>query len=178
MSILTYKSLFARACRSWAEGESTPPSKRLKYPAAGAPTVYLAYVFEDWSMAGTAADALGTYGVDIYADWSAARLDDFDEKAAERLSLKLAEPDAWLVACVSERSKDTDPLRWVLEIARAAMDRRRYALLPVRYELRDWNPPAIFSDSPRIEERLDDLVIVRPDSTYLLPLRRWLRLPT
>jgi hypothetical protein len=175
MGIITYQSLFARACRSWAEGETAPPSKRQKYPAKGLPTVYFAYVFEDWAMAGTAADALGTYGTDIYAEWSAARLFDFDEKAAERLRYQLGLPDTRLVAIISERAKDLDRLLWVLELARETMQRRHYALLPVRYEAMDWNPPPALAAYPRIEERRDDLVMVMPDSTYHLPLGRWLR---
>ena len=175
MSILTHKSLFARSCRTWAEGESAPPSKRQKYPADGTPTVYLAYVFEDMSMAGTVADALGSYGVDIYADWSAAQLTDLDEKAAERLRYQLGLSDAWLVALISERAKDTDRLLWVLELARETMARRQYAVLPVRYESMGWSLPTSFAAFPRLEARGSDLEIVWPDSPYHLPLCRWLR---
>lgn len=161
----------------WAEGESAPPSKRQKYPTDGAPTVYMEYVFEDWSMAGIAADALGTYGVDIYVDWTSARLFGFDERAVERLRLKLAEPGARLVACLSERSKDTDRLLSVLKSARETMAQKHYAVLPVRYESTDWALPAAFTAFPRIEARGDDLVVISPNSSYHLPYRRWLRLP-
>ena len=126
-------------------------------------------------VAGTAADALGTCGVDIYADWSSAQLFKFDEKAAERLSMKLAEPGSRLVACVSEKSRDTDRLLSVLELARQTMAQRHYAVLPVRYESMDWTLPSAFAAFPRIEARADDLEIVWPDSPYRLPLRRWLQ---
>jgi hypothetical protein len=176
VGILTYKSLYARFCRSWAGGEKAPPSKRQKYQLDGLPSVYMAYVFEDWDLAGTAADALGTYGVDIYADWSTAQLFKFDADAALRLSLKLAAPDAWLVACLSERARETGALLSVLELARETMEKRRYAVLPVRYESPDWVPGPEFLAYPRIEQRGDDLVIVWPDSPYRLPLRRWLKM--
>ena len=90
-------------------------------------------------------------------------------------SRKLAQPDAWLVALISERAKDTDRLLWVLELAREMMQQRHYAVLPVRHESMDWNLPTAFTAFPRIESRGDDLVIVWPDSPYHLPLARWLR---
>ena len=153
-------------------------SKRQKYPAAGLPTVYMAYVFEDWDLAGKAADALGTYGVDICCEWSSARLFSLKEKDAELLRYKLGEPYAWLVAVISEQTKDVGPLEWVMELARETMDKQHYAVLPVRYESVDWNPPPTFASFPRVEARGNDLVVVWPDSTYQLPLRRWFRVTT
>jgi hypothetical protein len=179
MSIVTFKNLFARACRSWAVGDIATPSKRLKYPTGGAPTMYLTHVFADWDLEAHAADALATYGVDIYVEWSSGRLfDDFDVKAAEHLRSRIGFPDDWLVALISERAKDTYRLLKVLDMARESMLPHRFAVLPVRFESMDWNPPPAFIAYPRIEERSDDLHIVWPNSTYHLPLRRWLRMPT
>lgn len=178
MSILTSESLFARFASSLAEDETGKRSKLLKYQTDGAPTVYLAYVFEDWGMAGEAAGALATCGADIHCDWSAARLFDVNQDEVERLRIKLGNPDAWLVALVSERTKDIERIRWALDLARETMQRGRFALLPVRCEPPDWTLPAELRGYPRIEARGDDLVRISPESTYQLPLRRWFRMPS
>jgi hypothetical protein len=173
MSILTYQALFERFTRTLAEDETGTRSTRLKFPTDGAPTVYLAYVFEDWGMASIAAGALATCGVDIYADWSAARLFEPDEAATEALRDRLGRMDAWLVALVSERTKNLERLRAVLDLGWKTVQAGRYALLPVRYESPDWKLPPRLAVYPRIESRGDDLVRIAAGSTYQIPLRRW-----
>ena len=175
MGIVTYKYLFAGFGRSLSADPDGTRSKRLKFEEPGFPAVYLAYTFEDWSMATTAAHALAMCGVDIYTDWLAARLFTLDEQGELRLRIKLDLPNARLVALMSERTKDFERLRKVLDLARETMQRGRYAVLPVRFESTDWDPPPAFAEYPRIELHGHDLVFIAPNSTYHLPLRRWFR---
>jgi hypothetical protein len=177
LSIVTYQSLYARFARAQAEAATGKRSKYLRYRTAGAPTVYFAYGFEDWGMVNTVARALATCGVDIHADLSAGSLFKKGGDSMERLRGRLGMPDAWLVALLSERTKDFDRLTWVLDVARETTLPGRYALLPVRYEADDWILPREFVKYPRIETHRNELVRVSPGAATKLPLSRWLRTP-
>jgi len=122
------------------------------------------------------ARALATGGVNIHADLSAGSLFKKGGDSMERLRGRLGMPDAWLVALLSERTRDLDRLAWVLEMARETMLANRYALLPVRYKDDDWILPHEFSRYPRIETHRNDLVRVSPRAAARLPLCRWFRL--
>ena len=153
-----------------------PPSKRLKYPTDGAPTVYLAHTIEDWDLEGPAADALGACGVAIYAEWSSGRLfEAFDEGAANQLRARLSLGDSWLVVLVSERTPQTGWIPWVLELARESMSPQRYAVLPVHRGPGAWSLPSAFLGYSRVEEHGDALVVVGPAPGVSLPLSHWFR---
>lgn len=175
MSIVTYQSLYARFARAQAEAATGKRSKFLRYRTAGAPTVYIAYTFEDWGMVETVARALATCEVDIHADRSAGSLFKKGGVSMERLRGRLEMPDAWLVALVSERTRDTERIAWVLDTARETTLPGRYALLPVRYKEDDWILPREFSRYPRIETHRNDLVRVSTRSAARVPLCRWFR---
>ncbi|GEM_PF-1864457 len=177
LSIVTYQSLYARFARARAEAAVGKRSSYLRYRTAGAPTVYLAYAFEDWGMVSTAARALATCGVNIHPDLSAGSLFKKGGYNMERLRDRLVMPDAWLVALLSERTRDTERLTWVLDVARATALPGRYALLPVRYEEDEWILPREFSKYPRIEVHRNELVRVSPRAAAKLPLCRWFSLP-
>ena len=176
MSIITYKSLFARSCRALAEGDLAPPSKRLKFETAGAPTVYLAHTIEDWDIEAPAADALAGCGVDIYAEWLSARLfEGFNDEAETRLRIRLGLDDSWLVVLVSERTPLTGRIPWVLKLTQEEMPSGHFAVLPVHVGPADWSLPPMLERYPRIEELDDDLCVIEPSSRTSIPLSRWLR---
>jgi len=177
LSIITYQSLFARFALAQAEAATGKRSRYLRFRTAGAPTVYLAYAFEDWGMVSTVARSLATCGVNIHPDLSAGCLFEEGGDMMERLRRRLGMPDSWLVALMSERTNDLDRLTWVLDMAREATLPGRYALMPVRYKADDWLPPREFAKHPRIETHRSDLVCVSPGSASKLPLYRWFRLP-
>jgi hypothetical protein len=176
LSIVTYQSLYARFARAQAEAATGKRSKYLRYRTAGAPTVYIAYTFEDWGMVSTVARALATCDVNLHPDLSAGSLFKKGGSSLERLRGRLEMPDAWLVALLSERTRDLDRLALVLDMARQTMPPSRFALLPVRYRADDWKVPRAFARYPRIETYRSDLVRVSPRSATRLPLCRWFRL--
>jgi hypothetical protein len=176
VSIITYKSLFARFARSLAKDDSNTKSKRLKFETPGAPTIYLAHVFEDWDMASPAADALAACGVDTHVDWCCGRMfTEFDEKAELMLSTRLGLPWSWLVVLVSERTPPGGRIQWVLELERETLPPARFALLPVHYGTDDWPLPEDLAGYPRIEEMGDDLCVTGSAPGASLPLCAWLR---
>jgi hypothetical protein len=176
MDVITYDTVFMRFAMAITPDETGRRGNYLDYAVDGSPTIYLAHVREDCDIVCPVSSALATYGVDINAEWCAARLfDDFDEDAALRLSVKLGHRDAWLVAVVSERARHIERLTWALDLARKTMPPNRYAFLPVRYGPGFWVLPQAILDYPRLELRGDDLGRIMPDSFYFLPLRRWLR---
>ena len=173
MSIVTYKFLFAEFARSQSENPEGERSKRLKFNTPGSPAVYLAYTFEDWSMATAAAHALALCGKDIFTDWLTARLFTLDEQGEMHLRAKLGFPDSWLIALISERTKELGRVKWALDMAREAGPQGHHAVLPVRFESVDWTPPLMFAEYPRIEERRSELCRIAPGSSFRLPLKRW-----
>jgi hypothetical protein len=176
VSIITYKSLFARFARSLAKDESNSGSKRLKFETSGAPTIYLAYTIEDWDLASPAADALAGCGVDIHADWTLGRLfTEFDDEAAILLRTRLSLAGSWLVVLVSERTPPGGRIQWVLELARETLSPARFAVLPVHHGTDDWSLPRDLAGFPRIEEKGDDLCVTGPAPGASLLLHDWLR---
>ena len=174
---MTYKSLFARFARSLGEGERAPRSRQLKFQTPGAPTIYLAHVFEDWGLVSQAGGALAVCGVDVYADWLFGRmLDDFDREAEDRLRRRLGRKGSWLAVLVSELTPLGGRISWVLELAQAVMPRSRFALLPVQMGADEWRLQPELERFPRIEEVDGDLCVVGADSRGPVPLSRWLSL--
>jgi len=176
VSVITYKSLFARFTKSLAEGDSAPKSKRLKFETAGAPAVYLAYTIEDWDLVSPAAAALAGCGVDAFTDWVFGRLfAEFDHEAANQLRARLGLAGSWLVVLASECTPLTGRIPWVLELAQEVLSPGLYAVLPVRFGPADWSLPPELERYPRIEEIDDDLCVTVPGSRAPIPLSRWLR---
>lgn len=176
MSIVAQKSLMARYARMLAIEEKQPASKLLKFQTTGKPEVILAFTIKDWDLASPTAASLAADSVDLHADWVTGGLITAgpDDAVLDGVSARMIATDTWLVALVSERAVEHDRLVRILETASRVGRNRRVGVLPVRFEVDEWEPPAVYSRWPRIEEIEGRLRIFgpgTPDKSY--PLRRW-----